>query len=49
MMNPFSGRDDEVTQQQISMHIASPVQAGPRQFAGGMYLDTGLALRVTPG
>jgi hypothetical protein len=49
MMNPFSGRDDEVTQQQISMHIASPVQAGPRQFAGGRYLDTGLALRVTPG
>jgi len=49
MMNPFSGRDDEVTQQHISMHIASPVQAGPQQFAGGMYLDTGLALRVTPG
>jgi hypothetical protein len=47
LMNPFSGRDEEVTQQYISMHIASPVQAGPRQFAGGMYLDTGLALRVT--
>jgi hypothetical protein len=49
MMNPFNGRDDEVTQQHISMHIASPVHAGPRQFAGGIYLDTGLALRVTPG
>jgi len=46
MMNPFSGRDDEVTQQHISMHVASPVHAGPRQFADGMYLDTGLALRV---
>ncbi len=46
LMNPFSGRDEEVTQQHISMHIASPVHAGPRQFAGGMYLDTGLALRV---
>ncbi len=49
IMNPFSGRDDEVTQQHISMHIASPVHAGPRQFAGGMYLDTGLALPVTLG
>ncbi len=49
VMNPFNGRDDEVTPQHISMHIASPVHAGPQQFAGGLYLDTGLALRVTPG
>ncbi len=47
LMNPFNGRDDEVTPQYISMHIASSVHAGPRQFAGGIYLDTGLALRVT--
>jgi len=46
VMNPFSGRDDEVTQRHLSMHIASPVAAGARQFAGGIYLDLGLALRV---
>ncbi len=46
LMNPFTGRDEEVTQQHLSVHIASPVHAGPRQFAGGIYLDTGVALRV---
>jgi hypothetical protein len=46
VMNPFTGRDEEVTHQHLSVHIASPVHAGPRQFAGGIYLDTGLALRL---
>jgi len=46
VMNPFTGRDEEVTRQHLSLNIASPVRAGPRQFAGGMYLDTGIALRV---
>jgi hypothetical protein len=45
-MNPFNGRDEEVTQRHLSVHIASPVAAGARQFAGGIYLDLGLALRV---
>jgi hypothetical protein len=46
VMNPFNGRDEEVTQRHLSVHIASPVAAGARQFAGGIYLDLGLALRV---
>jgi len=48
LLRAFSGRDDEVTERQLSVHIASPVAAGPRQFAGGIYLDLGLALRVAP-
>jgi hypothetical protein len=46
LMNPLTGRDEEIAHEDLSMHAASPVQAGPRQFAGGIYLDTGLALRV---
>jgi hypothetical protein len=48
-MNPFTGRDEEVTRRDLSLQIASPVHAGPRQFAGGIYLDTGVALCVRAG
>jgi hypothetical protein len=46
LMNPLTGRDEEMPHQELSTHLASPVQAGARQFAGGIYLNTGLALRV---
>ena len=39
--------DHEIAPEELSRHIASPVHAGGRQFAGGIYLDTGLALRVS--
>jgi hypothetical protein len=46
VMNPFTGLDVEMAPQDLSTHFKAPVQAGPQQFAGGIYLDMGLALRV---
>ena len=45
-MNPLTGLDHAVASQDLSSHLAAPVAAGPQQFAGGIYLDSGIVLRV---